>query len=246
MSPRPASGPRSGGKVTREAGLEFGTTVIAFVEDPDGYKIEPIERRLSRSPTASFRTTLRPLVGTAGDAAATDRRHRAGPGRQDRALTSLAAYLVAMADGKGVLPALSARLAGTVSRGGRTGRGAAESPRFDYGAHMAALAADPPRWPARTDAVRCWRWSCGSAGPGCWAPAAAPAGGIPRLSREWLLDLPLLAQISARGPPDAATAGARRGRPRWRAISWLQCGLPAARACRRGAGRGGHHCIARR
>jgi lactoylglutathione lyase len=35
----------SGGKVTREAGpVKFGTTVIAFVEDPDGYKIELIER----------------------------------------------------------------------------------------------------------------------------------------------------------------------------------------------------------
>ncbi|MFT8675954.1 MAG: lactoylglutathione lyase [Acetobacter sp.] len=34
-----------GGKVTREAGpVQFGTTVIAFVEDPDGYKIELIER----------------------------------------------------------------------------------------------------------------------------------------------------------------------------------------------------------
>jgi lactoylglutathione lyase len=35
----------AGGKVTREAGpVKFGTTVIAFVEDPDGYKIEFIER----------------------------------------------------------------------------------------------------------------------------------------------------------------------------------------------------------
>ena len=34
-----------GGKVTREAGpVKGGTTVIAFVEDPDGYKIEFIER----------------------------------------------------------------------------------------------------------------------------------------------------------------------------------------------------------
>jgi len=35
----------AGGKVTREPGpVKFGTTVIAFVEDPDGYKIELIER----------------------------------------------------------------------------------------------------------------------------------------------------------------------------------------------------------
>ncbi|MBI3067676.1 MAG: lactoylglutathione lyase [Betaproteobacteria bacterium] len=36
---------RRGGKVTREPGpMKHGTTVIAFVEDPDGYKIEFIQR----------------------------------------------------------------------------------------------------------------------------------------------------------------------------------------------------------
>ncbi|KAF0191526.1 MAG: lactoylglutathione lyase [Gammaproteobacteria bacterium] len=36
---------RRGGKVVREAGpMKNGTTVIAFVEDPDGYKIEFIGR----------------------------------------------------------------------------------------------------------------------------------------------------------------------------------------------------------
>jgi lactoylglutathione lyase len=36
----------AGGKVTREAGpVKGGATVIAFVEDPDGYKIELIEQR---------------------------------------------------------------------------------------------------------------------------------------------------------------------------------------------------------
>ena len=35
-----------GGNVTREAGpVQGGSTVIAFVTDPDGYKIELIERR---------------------------------------------------------------------------------------------------------------------------------------------------------------------------------------------------------
>ncbi|HNI60093.1 MAG TPA: lactoylglutathione lyase [Pseudomonadota bacterium] len=34
-----------GGKVAREAGpMKHGTTVIAFVEDPDGYKIEFIQK----------------------------------------------------------------------------------------------------------------------------------------------------------------------------------------------------------
>jgi lactoylglutathione lyase len=37
---------KNGGKVTRAPGpVKFGTTVIAFVEDPDGYKIELIERK---------------------------------------------------------------------------------------------------------------------------------------------------------------------------------------------------------
>jgi lactoylglutathione lyase len=37
---------RRGGRVTREAGpMKHGTTVIAFIEDPDTYKIELIERK---------------------------------------------------------------------------------------------------------------------------------------------------------------------------------------------------------
>ena len=40
---------KRGGKVTREAGpMKHGLTVIAFVEDPDGYKIEFIQKKISR------------------------------------------------------------------------------------------------------------------------------------------------------------------------------------------------------
>ena len=36
----------AGAKISREPGpVKFGTTVIAFIEDPDGYKIELIERK---------------------------------------------------------------------------------------------------------------------------------------------------------------------------------------------------------
>ena len=36
---------KAGAKITREAGpVKFGKTVIAFVEDPDGYKIELVQR----------------------------------------------------------------------------------------------------------------------------------------------------------------------------------------------------------
>ena len=37
---------KAGGTVTRDAGpVKGGTTVIAFVQDPDGYKIELIQTR---------------------------------------------------------------------------------------------------------------------------------------------------------------------------------------------------------
>lgn len=37
---------KRGGKVVREPGpMKHGTTVIAFVEDPDGYKIEFVQRK---------------------------------------------------------------------------------------------------------------------------------------------------------------------------------------------------------
>jgi lactoylglutathione lyase len=40
---------RRGGKVAREAGpMKHGSTVIAFVEDPDGYKIELIQKGAHR------------------------------------------------------------------------------------------------------------------------------------------------------------------------------------------------------
>ena len=39
---------KRGGKVTREAGpMKHGVTVIAFVKDPDGYKIEFIQKKIS-------------------------------------------------------------------------------------------------------------------------------------------------------------------------------------------------------
>jgi lactoylglutathione lyase len=37
---------QAGVKISREPGpVKFGTTVIAFIDDPDGYKIELIERK---------------------------------------------------------------------------------------------------------------------------------------------------------------------------------------------------------
>ncbi|MCU6432484.1 lactoylglutathione lyase [Undibacterium sp. Jales W-56] len=43
----------NGGNVTREAGpVKGGKTVIAFVQDPDGYKIELIERKTAEQATS--------------------------------------------------------------------------------------------------------------------------------------------------------------------------------------------------
>jgi predicted YcjX-like family ATPase len=53
-------------------------------------------------------------------------------------LTSLAANLLAMADGNDVLPALGARLAGRPLRVTIAAAGAADLPRFDYAARCAA------------------------------------------------------------------------------------------------------------
>jgi lactoylglutathione lyase len=37
---------KAGAKISREPGpVKFGTTIIAFIEDPNGYKIELIERK---------------------------------------------------------------------------------------------------------------------------------------------------------------------------------------------------------
>lgn len=43
-----------GGRVVREAGpMKYGTSVIAFVEDPDGYKIELIQKGTQGAPADS-------------------------------------------------------------------------------------------------------------------------------------------------------------------------------------------------
>ncbi len=111
-------------------------------------------------------------------------------------LTSVAANLLAQADGNDVMPAIAARLAGRSLRVTVAPAGAADLPRFDYPAHLAALAADPPRWPARTDAVSLlaldvrigWTGLLGALPPRRLVLEFLDYPG------EWLLDLPLLAQ----------------------------------------------------
>jgi predicted YcjX-like family ATPase len=111
-------------------------------------------------------------------------------------LTSLAANLLAAGAGLPALPALSQRLAGRSFRVTVAPSGAEALPRFDVPAHLAALDADPPVWPARTQAVSLLALDLEIGQPGILA--ALP----PQLLRlevldypgEWLLDLPLLAR----------------------------------------------------
>jgi predicted YcjX-like family ATPase len=111
-------------------------------------------------------------------------------------LTSVAANLLAQADGNDVLPALAARLADRTFQVTLAPAGASGLPRFDYAAHLAALAADPPRWPARTDAVSLLALDVRIG----WAGFL---GALPQrrlvlefldYPGEWLLDLPMLGQ----------------------------------------------------
>jgi len=115
-------------------------------------------------------------------------------------LTSVAANLLAQGAmrpaGIDVLPALGARLAGRPFQAALSPAGADALPRFDHAAHMAALAADPPRWPARTDAVSLlaltlrigWTGLLGALPPRSIVLEFLDYPG------EWLLDLPLLAE----------------------------------------------------
>jgi hypothetical protein len=44
-----------GGKVVRAPGaMQHGSTIIAFLEDPDGYKVELIQLQKKASPDALF------------------------------------------------------------------------------------------------------------------------------------------------------------------------------------------------
>jgi predicted YcjX-like family ATPase len=109
-------------------------------------------------------------------------------------LTSLAANLLASGAGLPALPAVSARLGRRRFRAAIAPSGAQSMPRFDYTGHLAALAADPPRWPARTDAVSLLALDLDLGGQGLAASLPDQRIRLELLDYpgEWLLDLPLL------------------------------------------------------
>ncbi len=115
-------------------------------------------------------------------------------------LTSIAANLLAAGNGLPTLPMLAARLGRRGLRVAVAPSGAQSLPRFDYEAHVAALAADPPRWPARTDAVSLLALDLdiGHAGLAAALPPQRIRLELLDYPGEWLLDLPLLSQPFAR------------------------------------------------
>ncbi len=92
------------------------------------------------------------------------------------------------------LPALAARMGGRRLGVRLAPAGAGPIPRFDEPAHLAALAADPPAWPARTGAVSLLALdlTVPRAGLAASLPARAVRLELLDYPGEWLLDLPLL------------------------------------------------------
>ena len=108
----------------------------------------------------------------------------------------LALAALPMTDPLPVGVGLAERLRGRGPRVTVAAAGAASLPRFDVAGHLAALAQDPPAWPARTDAASLLALDL-------VVPRTGLASALPALSLrlefldypgEWLLDLPLLRQ----------------------------------------------------
>ncbi|GGC52258.1 hypothetical protein GCM10011504_33350 [Siccirubricoccus deserti] len=128
-------------------------------------------------------------------------------------LTSLLANLLAAGRGHRTLPALESAAGGRLRAVRPVPAGIEGLPRFDVSAHLAALAADPPAWPARTEDLSTLALTLE-------LDRAGMLGGL--LGRrlltlelldypgEWLLDLPMLGQGYAAWSA-AALARLRRG-----------------------------------
>ncbi|MBX6374543.1 MAG: YcjX family protein [Acetobacteraceae bacterium] len=128
-------------------------------------------------------------------------------------LTSLVANLLAAGTGLRTLPALEAASGGRLRRARVVPAGVESVPRFDWQGHLAALAADPPRWPARTDDLSTLAltleldrrsWIGGLLGGRSVTLELLDYPG------EWLLDLPMLRQSFAEWSA-ATLARLRRG-----------------------------------
>lgn len=109
-------------------------------------------------------------------------------------LTSAAANLLALSAGRPTLPAVSEQLRGRRLLVSVSPAAASGIPRFEVASHTAALAADPPRWPARTMAVSLLALDLDVPREGLLGPLGVQRRRLEFLDYpgEWLLDLPLL------------------------------------------------------
>ena len=111
-------------------------------------------------------------------------------------LTSLVANLLAAGSGRRTLPALDAAGTRLVSAH-LIPPGVESTPRFDAEAHLAALAADPPAWPARTEDVSTLSLVLTlrrRSALGAVLPDRTVTLDLLDYPGEWLLDLPMLSQ----------------------------------------------------
>lgn len=116
-------------------------------------------------------------------------------------LTSLVANLLAGGQGARTLPALEAAAGGRLRGVRLVPAGIEATPRFDAAGHLAALAADPPRWPGRTEDLSTLELEL-TISPASWlGQARGMVMGDRRITLElldypgeWLLDLPMLDQ----------------------------------------------------
>jgi predicted YcjX-like family ATPase len=111
-------------------------------------------------------------------------------------LTSLVANLVAAGAGRRTLPALDAT-GGRLRRARVVPPGVEATPRFDAESHLAALATDPPTWPARTDDLATLSLELTLRRRGIYGqflPDREVTLDLLDYPGEWLLDLPMFAQ----------------------------------------------------
>jgi predicted YcjX-like family ATPase len=200
-------------------------------------------RRAARSPTISFAKTGRPelrgVLNTAGqlwaslDNLINDRPIKVavtGLSRSGKTvfLTSLIANLLAMGTGRPTMPALRAH----IDKSGRerlrdvrlVPARASTTPRFDYPAKLADLAAAQPKWPARTEDLAEIELELEIRPGNGLLGQMRNLSGTPRVRLElldypgeWLLDLPMLDLTHARW--SAETMARLREQPRAKAAA---------------------------
>ncbi|WP_149537553.1 YcjX family protein [Siccirubricoccus phaeus] len=130
-------------------------------------------------------------------------------------LTALLANLLAAGRGRRTLPALDQAAGGRLRAVRPEPAGIEGLPRFDLDAHLAALAADPPAWPARTGDLSTLAITLELEREGLFAGLLGSRSLTLELldyPGEWLLDLPMLEQDYAPWSA-AALARLRRGSP---------------------------------